>query len=104
MKQLKFILCLVLLACLAFGNAFAADSLPYDCYNYDHWNNILYTPAPYVPDGLVSGATLRFEGAPVGAFRNPQDLCVSPYRGYRQQPNCGPGAGPEDGPADHHRL
>ena len=32
MKQLKFILCLVLLACLAFGNAFAADSLPYDCY------------------------------------------------------------------------
>ena len=64
MKQLKFILCLVLLACLAFGNAFAADSLPYDCYNYDHWNNILYTPAPY----------------------------------------CGPGAGPEDGPADHHRL
>ena len=78
MKQLKFILCLVLLACLAFENAFAADSLPYDCYNYDHWNNILYTPAPYVPDGLVSGATLRFEGAPVGAFRNPQDLCVSP--------------------------
>jgi len=78
MKQLKFILCLVLLACLAFGNAFAADSLPYDCYNYDHWNNILYTPAPYVPDGLVSGATLRFEGAPVGSFRNPQDLCVSP--------------------------
>ena len=78
MKQLKFILCLVLLACLAFGNAFAADSLPYDCYNYDHWNNILYTPAPYVPDGLVSGATLRFECAPVGAFRNPQDLCVSP--------------------------
>ena len=78
MKQLKFILCLVLLACLAFGNAFAADSMPYDCYNYDHWNNILYTPAPYVPDGLVSGATLRFEGAPVGAFRNPQDLCVSP--------------------------
>ena len=78
MKQLKSILCLVLLACLAFGNALAADSLPYDCYNYDHWNNILYTPAPYVPDGLVSGATLRFEGAPVGAFRNPQDLCVSP--------------------------
>ena len=78
MKQLKFILCLVLLACLAFGNAFAADSLPYDCYNYDHWNNILYTPAPYVPDGLVSGATLRFEGVPVGSFRNPQDLCVSP--------------------------
>ena len=78
MKQLKSILCLVLLACLAFGNALAADSLPYDCYNYDHWNNILYTPAPYVPDGLVSGATLRFEGAPIGVFRNPQDLCVSP--------------------------
>ena len=77
MKQVKRILCLMLLACLAAGSACAADSLPYDCYNYDHWNNILYTPAPYVPDGLVSGATLRLEGTPVGAFRNPQDLCVS---------------------------
>ena len=71
MKQVKRILCLMLLACLAAGSACAADSLPYDCYNYDHWNNILYTPAPYVPDGLVSGATLRLEGEPVGAFRNP---------------------------------
>ena len=78
MKRVKRILCLVLLACMAAGTAFAADSLPYDCYNYDYWNNILYTPAPYVPDGLVSGAVLQYEGAPIGAFRNPQDLCVSP--------------------------
>jgi hypothetical protein len=78
MKQVKRILCLVLLICTAAGTAFAADSLPYDCYNYDYWNNILYTPAPYVPDGLVSGAVLQYEGAPIGAFRNPQDLCVSP--------------------------
>ena len=76
MKQVKRILCLMLLACLAAGSACAADSLPYDCYNYDHWNNILYTPAPYVPDGLVSGATLRLEGEPVGAFRNPQGIDI----------------------------
>ena len=78
MKRVKRILCLVLLACMAAGTAFAADALPYDCYNYDYWKNILYTPAPYVPDGLVSGAVLQYEGAPIGAFRNPQDLCVSP--------------------------
>lgn len=78
MKQVKRFLCLLLLACLAAGTACAADSLPYDCYNYDYWNNILYTPAPYVPDSLVSGAVLQHEGGSVGAFRNPQDLCVSP--------------------------
>ena len=78
MKQVKRFLCLMLLACLAAGTACAADSLPYDCYNYDYWNNILYTPAPYVPDSLVSGAVLQHEGGSVGAFRNPQDLCVSP--------------------------
>ena len=78
MKQVKQFLCLVLLLCLAAGTASAADSLPYDCYNYDYWNNILYTPAPYVPAGLVSGAVLQYEGAPAGAFRNPQDMCVSP--------------------------
>ena len=99
MKRVKRILCLVLLACIAAGTALAADALPYDCYNYDYWNNILYTPAPYVPDGLVSGAVLQYEGAPIGAFRNPQDLCVSP-----QQPDCEAGRGPEDGKRHHQRL
>ena len=68
-------LCAVL-SLLASG-AMAADSLPWDCYNYDYWDNILYTPAPYVPDGSVSGASLQWQGAPLGSLNNPQDLCVS---------------------------
>ena len=75
---MKTIICCLLLLCLLPAGALANDSLPYDCYNYDYWNNILYTPAPYVPDGSLGGAGLMWEGSPLGAFRSPQDLCVSP--------------------------
>ncbi len=74
----KKICCLLLLLCLIPAGVLANDSLPYDSYNYDYWNNILYTPAPYVPDGSIAGAGLLWEGSPLGAFRSPQDLCVSP--------------------------
>lgn len=76
--KMKTVLCLLLLVCLLPADALANDTLPYDCYNYDHWNNILYTPAPYVPDGSISGTGLVWNGSPLGAFRSPQDLCVSP--------------------------
>ena len=75
---MKTIICCLLLLCLLPAGALANDSLPYDCYNYDYWNNILYTPAPYVPDGSLGGAGLMWEESPLGAFRSPQDLCVSP--------------------------
>ncbi len=71
-------LCLTAALCVAAGAALANDSLPYDSYNYDYWDNILYTPAPYVPDGTVAGTGLTWEGASLGTFRTPQDLCVSP--------------------------
>ncbi len=50
-----------------------ASSLPYDTYNYDYWDNIVHTPAAYVPNGSVTGISLD-----VGAFANPQDICVAP--------------------------
>ena len=75
---MKKIICCLLLLCLLPAAVLANDSLPYDCYNYDYWNNILYTPAPYVPDGSLGGSSLMWEGNPLGAFRSPQDLCVSP--------------------------
>ena len=50
-----------------------ATSVPYDTYNYDYWNNVVQTPAPYVPDGAISGVSLQ-----VGGFLNPQDICVAP--------------------------
>lgn len=50
----------------------ADSTVPYDSYNYDYWEDIVFTPAPYIPDKSVSGTTL---GA--GSFLSPQDLCVS---------------------------
>lgn len=70
-------LCLAAILCLLAPYALATGSLPYDCYNYDYWNNILYTPAPYVPNGNISGVSLIWQGESLGAFRSPQDLCVS---------------------------
>ena len=50
-----------------------ADQLPYDTYNYDYWDNVVATPAAYVPDGTISGVSLE-----VGGFSGPQDICVAP--------------------------
>ena len=52
--------------------AYADDEIPYDTYNYDYWEYVVKTPAPYVPDGIVSATDL---GA--GTFSGPQDMCVS---------------------------
>ena len=71
-------LCLALMLVCAVSAALADKDIPYDTYNYDYWNNTVFTPAAYVPDGAISGATLSFNGEPVGAFRAPQDVCVAP--------------------------
>ncbi len=49
-----------------------ADTLPYDSYNYDSREDIVFTPAPYVPGSTATGLTT---GA--GAFKNPQDMAVN---------------------------
>lgn len=51
----------------------SADNLPYDTYNYDYWENIVPTPAAYVPAESISGVSLG-----IGALANPQDVCVAP--------------------------
>lgn len=55
-----------------------ATSLPYDTYNYNYWEDIVFTPAAYTPTKTISGTSLTFQGEPIGAFVNPQDLCKSP--------------------------
>lgn len=55
-----------------------ATSLPYDTYNYNYWEDIVFTPAAYTPTKTISGTSLTFNGEPIGAFVNPQDLCKSP--------------------------
>ncbi len=49
-----------------------ADTLPYDCYNYDYWENIVFTPAAYVADGSITGVDLG-----INDFSSPQDFCVA---------------------------
>lgn len=67
----SFCLALVLLLLCVPTDAFA---LPYDSYNYDYWENIVFTPAPYVPSGSISAVTLELDKN----FSNPQDICVAP--------------------------
>ena len=55
-----------------------ATSLPYDTYNYNYWEDIVFTPAAYTPTKTISGTGLTYNGEAIGAFNNPQDLCKSP--------------------------
>ncbi len=50
-----------------------AEELPYDTYNYDYRENVVMTPAAYVPSGSVTGQDLGIDN-----FMEPQDLCVAP--------------------------
>lgn len=63
---------------MAFPQCAQASSLPYQSYNYNYWEDIIYTPAPYEPEKTVSGLDLSYEGEIIGSFSNPQDLCKSP--------------------------
>lgn len=55
------------------GMTAQAEELPYDTYNYDYRENVVMTPAAYVPTGSVTGQDLGIDG-----FLEPQDLCVAP--------------------------
>ncbi len=49
-----------------------AAEVPYDSYNYDYWNKVVFTPAAYVPDDSISGVSLG-----TTPFLNPQDIFVA---------------------------
>ena len=68
----------LMVAFLSVSQEALAAGLPYITYNYDYWEDIIYTPAAYVPGDSVSGTTLKYNGEVIGAFSNPQDLCTSP--------------------------
>ena len=55
------------------GMTAQAEDLPYDTYNYDYRENVVLTPAAYVPTGSVTGQDLGIDN-----FIEPQDLCVAP--------------------------
>lgn len=62
-----------LMLCLTIGEVALAEELPYDTYNYNYREDIVYTPAAYVPNGSVTGLSTG-----TTAFKEPRDLCVAP--------------------------
>ena len=74
-KIIKIISAGVLAAGLLLSSAmstFAEGDIPYDSYNYNYREDIVFTPAPYVPDGNIIGLDVGITN-----FKEPQDLCVS---------------------------
>lgn len=55
-----------------------ANELPYDTYNYNYYEDIVYTPAAYIPSGSISGTQLVYEDETLGVFTNPRDICKTP--------------------------
>lgn len=55
------------------AEAVQAEELPYDTYNYNYREDIVITPAAYVPNGSVTGLSVGTTD-----FKEPQDLCVAP--------------------------
>ena len=71
-KKTAACLLTVMMSVLTLGEAAYAEELPYDTYNYNYREDIVMTPAPYVPDGSVTGLSLGTTN-----FKEPQDLCVA---------------------------
>lgn len=67
-----FLIAILIMSTLGECVSAFATNLPYDTYNYDYWDDIVYTPAAYVPDTSFSGASLG-----VGDFSSPEDVYVS---------------------------
>ena len=55
-----------------------AAPVPYVCYNYDYRENLVYTPAPYEPDRAITTELMEYNGEPVGALKEPKDICKAP--------------------------
>ncbi|MDR2559056.1 MAG: NHL repeat-containing protein [Oscillospiraceae bacterium] len=73
MKKITSLALAALLLVLTVIPATATGIIPYDSYIYDFWEDIVLTPAPYVPGRSVTGVSV---GA--GAFSGPQGMAVGP--------------------------
>ncbi len=73
-KRFRNVLLVAILILSTFGESISAfaTTLPYDSYNYDYWDDIVFTPAPYTPETSYSGSYFG-----IGNFSNPQDVYVA---------------------------
>jgi sugar lactone lactonase YvrE len=53
--------------------AVAAKLVPYDTYNYDYWEYIVFTPPAYVPAESVTGSSIG-----TADFKDAQGMCTAP--------------------------
>ncbi|MDR1263280.1 MAG: gluconolactonase, partial [Oscillospiraceae bacterium] len=49
-----------------------ADASPYQSYTYDYRENVVLTPAPYLPGTIVNGASLG-----IAPLSQPRDIAAS---------------------------
>lgn len=83
MRSLKFLkkpAALLLAGTIIFSSFITpvkAGDEPYDTYNYDDREDIVYTPSAYEPVSSLSGRNLTYNGESIGNFVTPQDLCRS---------------------------
>ncbi len=76
--RLSALLLAIVLVVSQAATSVRADDIPYDTYNYDYREYIHYTPAAYVPDKILYGRDLSYNGESIGNFKTPQDMCKSP--------------------------
>lgn len=79
MKQrLRSVLWMAVLVCTLMTSVGFADDVPYTTYNYDYWDNIVYTPAAYIPNGKIETASMTdADGNPVGSLKGPEDVYLA---------------------------
>jgi len=69
-KYITIILIILFVFILPYGEVYAS-SPPAESYNYDHWDEYVPTPLPYIPYQTVSGTTMG-----IGAFARPTDMFI----------------------------
>ena len=65
------VLALIIAGCFACLPPAAQARLPYHTYTYDYWGDVVYSPAAYLPNRLITGEDLG-----IGTLRTPTDLFV----------------------------
>ncbi len=69
---------LVLTVVMVFTSVCYADDVPYVTYTYNYWEDVVYTPAAYIPDGKIDGTTiLDDKGEAIGTFSSPSDVYLA---------------------------
>ena len=66
LSKLTALLSVFVLVGMSFTARVAAADEPYDTYNYDDRENLVYTPSAYEPIRSVAGKNLTYKGESIG--------------------------------------